>query len=281
MKRYILMALLCWAACGSPGTPSSRETPTGERTVPSAAARSEPASPSDTLRVLFIGNSYTYVNALPRLTQRLAASASQAQPMTVAMITPGGATLEQHWKDGTARRMIEQGGWTYVVLQEQSLRPIQDREKLFTYARLFDAAIKQAGAATVFYLTWARENRPETQAALTEAFLDLAEELDAAVAPVGVAWQDVRRETPTPSLYFRDGSHPGPTGTYLAACVFYATLFGQSPEGLSRVRFSTRFGTPQEGEPEEIEPLSEAEAVLLQRIAWEAVARVGQTPADF
>jgi hypothetical protein len=34
-------------------------------------------------------------------------------------------------------------------------------------------------------------------------------------------------------LWQSDGSHPNEAGTYLAACVFYATLFQQSPEGLS------------------------------------------------
>ena len=272
MKRLVFIALMCWAACGSPASQSA--------TQEDLRAAAAPAS-SDTLRVLFIGNSYTYVNALPWLTQRLAMSAAAAQPMVVAMVAPGGATLEGHWNDGAARRMIDQGGWTHVVLQEQSLRPIRDREMLFTYARLFDEAIKQAGARTVFYLTWARENRPETQAALTEAFLALADELDALIAPVGMAWQRAFREQPDLALYFRDGSHPNPTGSYLAACVFYATLFGQSPEGLSPVRYSTRFGTPEEGEPEEIAPLSEAEAAFLQRIASEAVASVDAAPADF
>ena len=263
MMRYVFILLMGWAACGG----------SSDQTAQAVAA------PSDTLRVLFIGNSYTYVNALPWLTQHLAVSASEARPMMVAMLAPGGATLEHHWNDGTARRMIEQGGWTHVVLQEQSLRPLRDREKLFAYARLLDAAIKQAGAKTVLYLTWARQNRPETQAALTEVFLDLAEELDAAVASVGVAWQDALSEQPDLALHFRDGSHPSPTGTYLAACVFYATLFGQSPQGLSRVRYSTRFGT--QGEPEEIEPLSDAKAAFLQRIAWDAVAQAGTAPADF
>ena len=33
-------------------------------------------------------------------------------------------------------------------------------------------------------------------------------------------------------LFFADGSHPGPAGTYLAACTFYASIFFESPVGL-------------------------------------------------
>lgn len=264
MKGFVSIILLCWAACGGSSDPTPQPI----------------ALPSDSLRVLFIGNSYTYVNDLPRLTQRLVASAPEARPLAVAMVTVGGATLERHWTSGDARRMIEQGGWTHVVLQEQSLRPLRDRDKLFAYARLFDTAIKQAGATTVLYLSWARQNRPETQEALTDAFLDLAEELDAVVAPVGMAWQQALGARPDLPLHFRDGSHPSPTGTYLAACVFYVALYGQSPEGLSRQRYSTRFATPQEGEAVEVEPLSEAEATLLQRIAWDVVAQISMAPVD-
>ena len=53
------------------------------------------------------------------------------------------------------------------------------------------------------------------------------------MAPVGLAWQQVRREHPEIGLWDPDGSHPSRAGTYLAACVLYATLFGESPEGLS------------------------------------------------
>ncbi len=274
MRRLALVfiVLLCGVGCGSPPAQAVQEPDRA------AAPYEEPVAASDTLRVLFIGNSYTYVNHLPRLLQRLAASA--ARPMTVAMVAPGGATLERHWNEDPARRMIAQGGWTHVVLQEQSLRPLRDREKLFTYARLFNTAIKQAGATTVLYLSWARANRPETQAALTDAFMTLADELDAEVAPVGIAWQQARREKPDVALYFEDGSHPSPTGTYLAACVFFAAVVGQSPEGLSRIRQSTRFATPQEGDPVDVEPLSKGEAALLQRIAGDTVRQVSNTAVE-
>ena len=45
--------------------------------------------------------------------------------------------------------------------------------------------------------------------------------------PVGTVWASVKRD----ALWSKDGSHPSKVGTYLAACVFYAALFGESPEG--------------------------------------------------
>jgi hypothetical protein len=61
----------------------------------------------------------------------------------------------------------------------------------------------------------------------------IARELDVSLVPVGYAWQSARTQDPDLDLWQADGSHPSQEGTYLAACVFYATLFQESPVGLS------------------------------------------------
>src|SRR5262245_14577083 len=99
--------------------------------------------------------------------------------------------------------------------------------------RLFDKAIKAAGAKTVLYLPWARRNAPASQQAITDAYTGIGRELGAAVVPVGVAWQRFLLEHDQPVLYERDGSHPTLAGSYLAACVFLAVLFGEDPVGVS------------------------------------------------
>ena len=71
------------------------------------------------------------------------------------------------------------------------------------------------------------------QAQINNGYLVTAQALNSPVAPVGIAWQDVRDQYPQINLWQDDGSHPTPEGTYLAACVFYADIFRQSPEGLS------------------------------------------------
>ena len=49
---------------------------------------------------------------------------------------------------------------------------------------------------------------------------------------VGLAWLAVAQRHPEVDLWQSDGIHPSPAGTYLAACVFYAAIFRQSPSGL-------------------------------------------------
>ena len=52
--------------------------------------------------------------------------------------------------------------------------------------------------------------------------------------------------------------HPTATGTYLAACVFYATIYGRSPEGLP--------GSIGKLTDEEFASLSPASQEVLKRI---------------
>ena len=67
---------------------------------------------------------------------------------------------------------------------------------------------------------------------LDQAYTQMGRQLDAFVAPVGRAWAASLKANPDISLYDDDGSHPNVYGTYLTACVFYATLTGLTPVGL-------------------------------------------------
>ena len=227
-----------------------------------------------TIRVLFIGNSYTYVNDLPWLTQHLAESAKETRMLETEMVVFGGATLKNHWKRGKALRLLKAKRWDYVVLQEQSTLPITNPKEMYKYASLFDAEIKRVNSQTVFYLTWAKQNQPETQQILTDSYMTIAKELKAKVAPVGIAWQKVQEANPKLNLYNPDQSHPSPTGSYVAACVFYTTILQNSPVGLSRRIYSSQFSTPQEGNRLELESLSETDAEIIQNLVEHTVKNI-------
>ena len=248
------------------------------------------APASRKLRVLFIGNSYTYVNNLPGIVTALAESANES--IESEMIAAPGATLKKHWEDGKAIEALKHGHWDYVVLQEQSTLglvsqggpPINNPRTFHEYARLFDAEIKSSGARTMFFLTWARQNLPETQSLLTNAYLSIAKELHGIVIPVGIAWQMALKKNPSVALHQKDLSHPTPAGSYLAGCVLYSTLYGKSAAGLTsrivgnavdasgRVLDSHDEQGAGSQHKSELVNLSKPDSAFLQQVAWQTVS---------
>jgi hypothetical protein len=203
------------------------------------------------LKVLFIGNSFTARNDLPGLIERLAAA--RGKNLEHRLISAGGASLRTHWNAGEALKAIRGGHYDHVVLQEQSTLPVKNAKRMHENVRLFDEAIKAAGARTALYMTWARQRAPESQQGITDAYTGIGRELGATVVPVGLAWQRFLGTHPRPVLHDKDQSHPTLAGSYLAACVFMAVLLEESPVGIAG----------------EVDGLSEKELALLQKVAWQ------------
>jgi len=147
-------------------------------------------------------------------------------------MTGEGVGLEWHWNNGPSREMIQNGSWNYIVLQDRSGGPLENLESFRTHAGLLDEEIKRQGAKTVFYMTWANKSRPKTQKIIADAYSQIATELDAVLAPVGLAWENARALDKSFNLYHSDHRHANPSGAYLAACVFYAVFFNACPQGL-------------------------------------------------
>ena len=175
--------------------------------------------------ILFVGDSYTEDNDLPTLVQQLFA-ATGAGTVTLGRDLVGGSTLEDHY-NGAAPGLISSASWDYVVLQEQSLRAIEDRPAMWLYARLLNGDIKKSGARTVFFMTWPRSYWQDTQSSIINAYQGIARELGADVAAAGIAWEIIGVTRPDISLYQSDGSDPSAQGSFLTACVFYGLLTGQ------------------------------------------------------
>jgi hypothetical protein len=205
------------------------------------------------MKILFIGNSFTGRNNVPGLIAQMAEA--RGKQLKHLLISAGGASLRMHWNKGDAQKAIQQTRYDYVVLQEQSTLPIKNPLRMHENIRLFDQAIKSSGAKTVLYLTWARQNAPATQKAITDAYASIGEELGAVVVPVGVAWENLIGKHDSLVLHDSDNSHPTLAGSYLAACTFYAALFGESPAGIAM----------------KLKGLAQAEVELLQETAWAVV----------
>jgi hypothetical protein len=208
-------------------------------TVPAAMAQ-------DTTRVLFLGNSYIFFNELPTILTEL--SESMGHVVVTEQNTPGGASLQGHVNNPESQALIEQGGWDYVVLQEQSqkasLPDDQVTADFFPAVEALVTAIRQHNdcAVPLLYMTWGRENGDAQNCAwwppvctydgmqelLTERYLEAADNTQSWCAPVGMIWEDLLSLTNI-NLYNPDGSHPSAAGSYLAASAIFVAIFGQNP----------------------------------------------------
>lgn len=206
---------------------------------------------TQTKKALFLGNSYTAVNNLPNLVYQLALS--NGDTLIYDSNTPGGHQLVQHAVNATSISKINAQDWDFVVLQEQSQKPsfppAQVAADVYPYAHQLDSMIiaNNPCTETVFYMTWGRKYGDQTNCAsypplctysgmqdrLRTSYLEMANNEKGICAPVGSAWWNSISIDSTVNLYSGDNSHPNINGSYLAACVFYATMWRKSPVGLS------------------------------------------------
>jgi hypothetical protein len=195
------------------------------------------------VRVLFIGNSFTAVNAMPEILRSLAAD--RHTKLAFTMHAPGGATLAQHAASSEVRTLLGKH-WDYVVLQDQSQHPAYPELRAESEAGLLSLAkVARDGGAKIFlFATWGyRDGDPTNvdgghdsydamQARLDEGYTEMSRRAGVELVPVARAWSIMRREHPGIGLWGPDGKHPSLAGSYLAACVFYAALLRRSPIGI-------------------------------------------------
>jgi len=226
-----------------------------------------PAS-NDTRDVLLIGNSITYYNEMPWILERVASSLNARPPIRTEFCGQGGLTLKQQW-EGRARDRIHEREWDVVVIQAQSTEAARDTATFRRYATLFVNEIKQTGARPVIFFTWQPKGFSYKQRQLDDAYRSLAKDTGAEIAPVGPAFQDLL--TSGMDLFEGSDVHPNLAGSYLAACVLFATIYGRSPEGAVFV-FNAHFDIPESYRRGlEQEHLSNVTALKIQRAAWSAV----------
>lgn len=206
-----------------------------------------PIVPDAAKRILFIGNSYTYYNNLPTMVKNMAATTGDK--LDPSSFTVGGTSLEAHFENAGTTGALKQGGWDYVVLQDQSQRPaLEDsyvQEHTYAFAtKLADMTRQYSSCAELFfYQTWGRKNGdaaycptiPEMctyegmDDRLARGYGKMAEENNATISPVGAVRRQMRLLYPEIELYDADESHPSLAGTYLAAVTFYTVILRKDP----------------------------------------------------
>jgi len=203
------------------------------------------------LDVLFVGNSYVYVNNLPEVFAKVAAGAGLESPH-VTVHAPGGQTLAGAATNAELLKILERQ-FDVIILQEQSQIPAKAEVDLRVRRSFLDACRWLSGhvhqhypnTKFVLYQTWARHlsawttqpkevegcgaNPDEMQMRLSRWYAEAGQLIGARVAPVGDAWRANYHDAHPQMLHVADGSHPSPAGTYLAALVLVGAVYDIAP----------------------------------------------------
>lgn len=199
------------------------------------------------MKVLFIGNSYTYYNEMPKIVEALAAG--NGKELTAHQVTKGGWYLHKYLDEKNEYQdklmaLIEENKYDVCFLQEQSMCPYLDYDRFADGAKRLMERLQGAVGEFVLYQTWARkEGSPSLEKhgltpeqfgeGIVAAYEKLGDELGMRVSPVGRAFAEMRKVSPDTELYNEDKSHPAYAGSCLAALRHYKTLFGELPADTS------------------------------------------------
>ena len=199
---------------------------------------------NDNLKILLIGSSYFNFNNLPEIFENLAHSGGREVFIDTRILN--GTYLTYHAMSQETEDKIKQEEWDYVVLQ--GVGPLMAYPDIITHHPVYPALetlkekISTNSEATkmMFCLPWAFEDGMTWVEGWTDTFSDMQNKINITtleyadvigfiVAPVGVAWQEVLYEKNYPLHYLHrsDWNHPSLRGTYLMACVIYATIFNE------------------------------------------------------
>ena len=216
------------------------------------------AQTNSPLKLLFIGNSFTYRNGgIEKHIKLMTDNTKKPIPVQVDKATKGGATLKIHFGIDSVHEKIKNGNNNIVILQEDIPEYKEHNvAPFFEYATLFEKEITSSKSKLVLFMAWPYERLNWISLdEIVAAHKTIAKQLNATVAPVGIALDRSLSMRPHMAMLGKDKEHETVHGTYLASCVIYATLFNINP---IRVRYWP-------------EGITKLEARYLQDLAWKTV----------
>lgn len=241
-------------ACLGSGSTDLGGTGGGGGTIPPVLGEAD-------VRILFVGNSLTYTNALPAVVGSVAASTGRS--VAHAMLAQPNWSLEEHWFAGLPDHIRALRPDVVVLQQGPSTLP-ESRSHLVHWTETIAPVVAEAGGETALLMVWPPLSRFEYFDDGIASYAAAAEAVDGILIPAARTWLEAWALDPELPLYGPDDFHPSYLGTLATAYTVAAVLLGVPADSLPALGDGTT--------PDQV-------AVLRQAVATAAPAGLAGTMA--
>ena len=188
------------------------------------------------MKILFIGNSHTYMNDMPELTREMIENAT-GESCEVFMLAYSGRSLKWHMGEEyfSERFNILHGRYDYCIIQEQA-HPMTEEADTITYAGRIIELCQKANTKPVIFETWAEKGSPENQKEMNRRYQELSKNHGVLLAPIGEVWSEAFEKLQNRAdadLYYKDGAHASAIGDYLISMLLTKVITGKLPSDYS------------------------------------------------
>lgn len=219
--------------------------------------------------VLFIGNSYTHYNNMPKIFEKI--SNSKGKSVYADTIAVSNSTLKEHAQRSSTYTKLKSKKWNVVIIQGFSREFAKDSLTIATESipyvgQLIDSARKYNPCSQIYYyMTWGYQDGFSEDSTLNtnekmfervkKGYLQLQQTYPYPIIPVGLVWQELRTKHPEINLFQKDLQHPNLEGSFTIASCFYSSLYSAPIDGC--------YVSPKLN-PEYIHPIGETVYATLQ-----------------
>lgn len=172
--------------------------------------------------ILFVGNSLTYTNDLPKLVKEIGAKKG-IEVRTHSLALPNYALVD-HLADGDLQKLLLDN-YDFVVVQQGPSSQKEGHDLLIEAVVKIKDLCTEQGSKLAIFMVWPSYSNYDTFNGVITNYTEAATTTSSILCPVGQVWKDYIDKTADLSYYGPDLFHPSLKGSKVAAEIICKALF--------------------------------------------------------
>ncbi len=178
---------------------------------------------SNAQKILFVGNSLTYSNNLPKMLEEIAKEFNESIK-TKSLCAPNYAIID-HLNEGKLQKLLQKNKFDYLVVQQGPSSQLEGKKMLIEDGAKLKKLCDKFNIKLVYFMVWTSKRWYYTFDLVIENHTIAAQKNNALLFPVGKIWKAYNNKKNKEDLYSFDGFHPSKAGSFLAALTMFYYLY--------------------------------------------------------